>query len=75
MGLHYIEARGKRQKVDTENQAFNLERTEAFVFILPVGSSKPLRLTCSETKSGIATLKISTKLLLREVTHQTRQLY
>lgn len=56
----------KRRKVDTENKAFNPEWTEAFMFILPVGSLKPLCLICSDTvavvKSGNVKHHYETKL-------------
>ena len=46
----------KKRKVDSENRAFKEEWTDAYLFILPIGSTKPVCLICSETvalvKSG-----------------------
>ena len=51
-----IMALSKRRKVDSENRAFNTEWTNAYLFILPADSTKPVCLICSETvaliKSG-----------------------
>lgn len=49
-------ALSKKRKVDTENRTFKTEWTDAYMFILPAASSKPVCLICSETvaliKSG-----------------------
>ncbi|XP_077312023.1 SCAN domain-containing protein 3-like [Lithobates pipiens] len=39
----------KKRKVDTENRVFKDEWTDQYMFILPVGSLKPVCLICCET--------------------------
>ena len=46
----------RRRKVDDENRGFKDEWTEKYLFILPVSSSKPVCLICSE---NVALIKSS----------------
>src|SRR4029434_4364932 len=38
-----------KRKVDSKNREFKSEWTDKYVFVLPVGSTKPMCLICKET--------------------------
>lgn len=51
-------ALSKKRKVDAENRAFNAEWTDAYMFILPPTSTKPVCLICSETVALIKSANV-----------------
>uniref|UniRef100_A0A3B1K1Z5 SPIN-DOC-like zinc-finger domain-containing protein n=1 Tax=Astyanax mexicanus TaxID=7994 RepID=A0A3B1K1Z5_ASTMX len=51
-------ALSKKRKVDAENRAFNTEWTDAYMFILPPASTKPVCLICSETVALIKSANV-----------------